>query len=73
MWFNFHSQFSTYEKEVIKTNGTDITKEQLYSHLTIFEKTFKYDGIDYPYDTLASCITFSPQNEMPVGKKYIVT
>lgn len=62
--------FRSYEENKIYVNGTNnVTNEVFSSHLSILEK---FDSVGGNFKAAASCITFMPNERVPVGKKFNV-
>ena len=60
----------SYEEDKIYVNGTNnVTNEVFSSHFSILERSDSESG---QFKAAASCITFMPNERVPVGKKYHV-
>ena len=65
--------FSKFRKEVIRRNETtNASKDLVFSHLAVFEKSIRVGDDDYDFDYVASCVTFLSQERLPPGEKYHV-
>ena len=52
---------------------SNVSKDIVVTHLSIFERSIELSGRTYKKDYVASCVTFMSQERLPAGINYRVT